>query len=357
MNKEQQIAELERKIEAKQNEWASTDAIQYALKIMMNSFYGCYSNEYFRWFDLRLAAAVTSLGQISILGPMKLLEETWPILPVEYADTDSLFISLKKVIDKRFPDGTDQDAKRKFAKIVCADMIMPVIESYFERMSDGLNAYKNTYEMDFETIADKSIFVGKKRYVMNKVYDDGFECDFPIVKPDLKVKGIEVVRTSTPLFIRDSLKVLLETALLTGSNDECLKNIEKMRVEFKESPFEKVAFPRTANNLNEFTLESKSLPIGVRAALVYNKAILDHGLNVEKISSGNKIRFSYIKEPNVFGGNVIGCPDKMPKQLSELFDIDYELQFEKAAMAPIALIFKALKWNTEKVASLDSFFD
>lgn len=356
MNKAERIKELEHLIELKTNEWASTDAIQYSLKIMLNSFYGVFSNIYFRYFDLRLAAAVTSNGQVSIRGPLKYLEEKIPILNVEYADTDSLFISLKKILDKRFPDGATTDERRQFAKKVSADRIVPILDEYYERMTNALNTYKNTYEMDFETIADNTIFVGKKRYVMNQVFKDGY--DLPLDgKPDLKVRGIEVVRTSTPMFIRDELRNLVERILISNSNDECLKIIETIRAEFKKSPFEKVAFPRTAN-IKDYTLESKSLPIHIRGALTYNRAIKDMDLNVEIIRNGDKVRFCYIKVPNHLGGNIIACPgDKMPEQLLERFEIDYDTQFEKSFLAPVKLIFDALQWNTEQIASLENFFD
>lgn len=358
MKKEQRIIELKQQIEEKEAEYAAVNAVQYALKILLNSFYGVFSNEYFRYFDIRLASAVTCCGQVCIKGPAAYLESKLPQVPTVYSDTDSLFLDMTQVLEDRFDGDYTPPRSREFIKKFNKQIISPLIAEYYDKLSAGLNTFKNTYEMDCEVISDNTLFVGKKRYVMKLVWEvkaGNLDIDG---KPELKIKGIEIVRTSTPGVVRKELKKLIGLLMKTNDNDTCIEFIEDFKQRFRKLNFLDVANPRTVNGLHKYSLGiTKGIPIHVRAAHVYNQALRELNLkNYEPIRESDKIRFAYIKVPNRFGENVIGCKNEMPPEIQEHFEIDFDLQFSKAALAPIQLIFDALEWTTEKTASLSSFF-
>lgn len=344
-----------------ENAYKTADALQYALKIFMNSFYGVFSQENFRYYDIRLASAVTTMGQLSIKGPAYRLEDTLPKLKVEYTDTDSLFIALDPFIKDRFGvdyDKTSTEEKRRFCKEFAGKIINPLIADYYKDQVDILNLYKNTYEMDFEAIADDTIFVGKKRYIMQLVHDDGYDSDLTKQLP-LKKRGVELVRSNTPEYVRDHLLALVNKIFKTKDNNLCISDIDKARADFTKLSFEEVGRPTGVNGLYTHTYGGKSVPIHVRAVHVYNRAIKKLGLkHIPAIQEGAKIKYCYIKTPNIFDNeNVIACENKMPDELKEYIQIDYDTQFKKTFESPASIIFKALGWNIEKIASLESFFD
>jgi DNA polymerase elongation subunit (family B) len=74
------------------------------------------------------------------------------------------------------------------------------------------------------------------------------------------------------------------------------------------------------------------------------------------IQNGEKIKFVYLKKPNIIHENVISFIQEFPKELNLDKYIDYELQFEKAFLEPLRVILDIIGWNVEKTANLESFF-
>ncbi len=344
-----------------ENAFKTADALQYALKIFMNSFYGVFSNTHFRYYDIRLAAAVTTMGQLSIKGPAFMLEDALPGMKVEYIDTDSLFIGLDPFVRGRFGDDYDTTStadKRRFCKEFTTKGLNPLLSDYYQTQVDVLNLFKNTYEMDFEAIAEDTIFVGKKRYIMQLVYDDGYDCDLSKRLP-LKKRGVELVRSNTPQYARTHLENLVNLIFDTQDNNECIAMLEKAKTEFMTLPFEDVGRPTGVNGVNRYQYGEKSVPINVRAVHVYNRALKKLKLkHIPAIQDGTKIKYCYIKTPNIFDNeNVIACENKLPDELRKHIEIDYDTQYKKTFESPASIIFRALDWQIEKIASLESFFD
>jgi len=76
----------------------------------------------------------------------------------------------------------------------------------------------------------------------------------------------------------------------------------------------------------------------------------------QEIQEGEKIKFIYLKQPNIFNNNTLAFLSGIPKQLDAEQYIDYDLQFEKSFIEPLEIILSSINWRTEKVESLDSFF-
>jgi DNA polymerase elongation subunit (family B) len=210
--------------------------------------------------------------------------------------------------------------------------------------------------MEHECLAPVSILVEKKKYVMAQIYKEG---TWYLDKPKMKIKGIEVVRSSTPKVARDKLKRMLELIFETDDNDTLIAFAESFRKEFFKLPFEMVASPRGVSKLDKYNFQSKSIPIQVRASMVFNKALKAYNLQdkYQTITNGSKIKFCYLKVPNWLGSNIIGVVNKLPPELIDKFEIDYTLQFEKAFINPLKKIFSSLNWYFEKEANADGFFE
>ena len=74
------------------------------------------------------------------------------------------------------------------------------------------------------------------------------------------------------------------------------------------------------------------------------------------IGNGEKVKFLYLKKPNIIQENVVSFIQDFPTELGLDKYIDYELQFDKSFVEPLKAILDAIDWNVEKTVNLESFF-
>jgi len=338
--------------------------LQLAKKVTLNSAYGALGNQYFRFFDIRIAEGITTAGQLSIRWIEKKINEYMnKLLKTEgedyviASDTDSIYLNMGPLIKKLYPDTSDTKKVIKFMNKVCDDKIQPFIDESYEELKQYVNAFQQRMEMKRESLADKAIWTAKKRYILNVHDSEGVA----YAKPKLKIMGLEAVKSSTPSACRVKIKEAINI-VMTQTEDDLHKFIEKFRHEFKTLPVEDIAFPRSVNGLKEYSdaahIFKKGTPIHVKGALVYNHLLREMKLNkrYQEIQEGEKIKFIYLKQPNIFNNNTLAFLSGIPKQLDAEQYIDYDLQFEKSFLEPLDIILSSINWQTEKVESLDSFF-
>ena len=211
--------------------------------------------------------------------------------------------------------------------------------------------------MKRENIAERGIWTAKKRYILNVWDSEGVRYD----EPKLKMMGIEAVKSSTPApcraMIKDALKLMMN-----GTEDEVIMFIENARKKFKTLPPEDIAFPRTASNVQKYkahsTIYAKGTPIHIRGALLFNHYVKQKKLNnkYSPIGNGEKVKFLYLKKPNIIQEYVLSFIQDFPHELGLDKYIDYDLQFDKSFVEPLRAILDAIGWNVEKTANLESFF-
>jgi DNA polymerase elongation subunit (family B) len=338
--------------------------LQLAKKVTLNSAYGALGNQYFRFFDIRIAEGITTAGQLSIRWIEKKINEYMnKLLKTEdedyviASDTDSIYLNMGPLIKKLYPDTSDTKKVIKFMNKVCDDKIQPFIDASYEELKEYVNAFQQRMEMKRESLADKAIWTAKKRYILNVHDSEGVV----YAKPKLKIMGLEAVKSSTPSACRVKIKEAINI-VMTQTEDDLHKFIEKFRHEFKTLPVEDIAFPRSVNGLKEYAdaanIFKKGTPIHVKGALVYNHLLREMKLNkrYQEIQEGEKIKFIYLKQPNIYNNNTLAFLSGIPKQLDAEQYIDYDLQFEKSFLEPLDIILSSINWQTEKVESLEDFF-
>ncbi len=338
--------------------------LQLAKKVTLNSAYGALGNQYFRFFDIRIAEGITTAGQLSIRWiENKINEYMNKLLKTDgedyviASDTDSIYLNMGPLIKKLYPDTSDTKKVIKFMNKVCDDKIQPFIDDSYEELKQYVNAFQQRMEMKRESLADKAIWTAKKRYILNVHDSEGVA----YAKPKLKIMGLEAVKSSTPSACRTKIKEAI-TIIMTQTQDDLHKFIETFREDFKKLPIEDIAFPRSVNGLSEYAdaanIFKKGTPIHVKGALVYNHFLRTLKLNkrYQEIQEGEKIKFIYLKQPNIFNNNTLAFISGLPKQLGADQYIDYDLQFEKSFLEPLDIILSSIDWRTEKVNSIDEFF-
>jgi len=336
---------------------------EQGLKICLNSAYGALGNQYFRFFDIRNAEAITLGGQLSIRwienALNKFLNETLKTEDYEYiiaADTDSVYIRLSNLVEQ-VCKGKDTDAIVRFLDKSCDQIITPFIEKKYEELAEYVNAYEQKMVMGREVIADRGVWTAKKRYILNVHNSEGVQ----YAQPKLKIMGIETSRSSTPQVVRDELKKAIKI-IVQGTNDELIELVDDFKEKFMSLGPEVIAFPRGVNNLEKYhdpvCIYKKSCPIAVKGALIFNRLLKRHRLTTEyrEITEGDKIKFVYLKVPNVTGDRVVSFPNALPQEFKLSDHVDYVLHFEKSFLDPLQTILESVGWTHERVASLDDYF-
>ena len=339
--------------------------IQMAKKIALNSAYGALGNAYFRYYKLENAEAITLSGQVSIRWienkmnkRMNKILKTEDVDYVIASDTDSIYLHLGPLVDRVY-EGRKKTNEGivTFLNKICEMEFEPYIDSSYEELATYVNAYDQKMQMKRENIADRGIWTAKKRYILNVWDSEGVRYE----EPKLKIMGIEAVKSSTPAPCRQMIKDALKL-IMSGSEQDVQMFIEDSRKKFRTLPPEEISFPRSASDVVKYrahsTIYAKGTPIHIRGALLYNHYVKQHKLTNKYsfIQNGDKIKFCYLKKPNIIRENIISFIQDFPHEIGLDKYIDYDLQFEKAFLEPLKTILEAIGWNIEKTVNLESFF-
>ena len=339
--------------------------IQMARKIQLNSAYGAIGNQYFRYYNLANAEAITLSGQVSIRwienkmnAYLNKLLKTDDYDYVIASDTDSIYLHLGPLVEKVFEsrEKSDQSILR-FLEKVCDVEFEKYIQNSYEELATYVNAYSQKMVMKRENIANKGIWTAKKRYILNVWNSEGVQ----YAEPKLKMMGIEAVKSSTPMPCRGAIKKALEL-VMTSDESDVQKFISQFRKKFESMPLEDISFPRSCNNLEKFTstkdIYGKGCPIHVRGSLLYNHYVKKHKIQNKFpfIQEGEKIKYLYLRKPNRIGENVISFFQTLPKEFELDGSVDYEVQFDKSFLSPVKVILDAIGWAPEKQVTLEHIF-
>ena len=348
-----------------EKEIARCNNIQMARKIQLNSAYGAIGNQYFRYYKLANAEAITLSGQVAIRwienkmnAYLNKLLKTDEIDYVIASDTDSIYLNMAPLVESVY-GGREKTTQSivSFLDKVCQVEFEKYIEGCYQELAEYVNAYDQKMQMKRENIADRGIWTAKKRYILNVWDSEGVRYE----EPKLKMMGIEAVKSSTPApcrkMIKDGLKLMM-----SGTEEDVINFIDKCREDFKKLPPEEIAFPRTASDVRKYhspsTIYAQKTPIHIRGALLFNHYIKEKKLTnkYSLIANGEKIKFVYLKKPNIIQENIISFIQDFPKELGLDKYIDYELQFEKSFVEPLKSILDSIGWNVEKTVNLELFF-
>tara|TARA_R100000655_G_scaffold94369_3_gene135786 strand:+ start:1 stop:1566 length:1566 start_codon:yes stop_codon:yes gene_type:complete len=348
-----------------EKEIARCNNIQMARKIQLNSAYGAIGNQYFRYYKLANAEAITLSGQVSIRWiENKMNAHINKILKTEgddyviASDTDSIYLNLGPLVEAVYKgrEKTNEGVVT-FLNKICEMEFEPFIEGSYKELASYVSAYDNKMVMKRENIADRGIWTAKKRYILNVWDSEGVRYE----EPKLKMMGIEAVKSSTPAPCRSMIKDALKL-MMNATEDDVIDFIDNCRKEFKTLPPEDIAFPRTASDVRKYsassTIYAKGTPIHIRGALLFNHYVKQKKLTnkYSLIGNGEKVKFLYLKKPNIIQENILSFIQDFPHELGLDKYIDYDLQFEKSFVEPLKAILDAIGWNVEKTVNLELFF-
>ena len=334
-----------------QNEISKYNNIQMARKIALNSAYGAIGNQYFRYYDRKMATAITTAGQLSIRwienkvnGYLNKLLSTTEVDYIIASDTDSIYVRFDELISHINPKNPVD-----FLDKVAREKIEPYITKCYEELAEYVNAYAQKMDMAREVIADRGIWTAKKRYILNVHDSEGVR----YTTPQLKIMGIEAVKSSTPAPCREKIKEALQ--IIINEDEKVLnKFVQEFRKEFMSLDVEDIAYPRSCNNLQKYrnssTIFIKGTPMHIKGALIYNYLLNSEGVGNKypKIQEGDKIKFLELKTPNRLQSNVISFMTRLPKEFDMKGIINYDVMFEKSFVDPLTFILDEINWNVDR---------
>ena len=360
--KKMMIEEQKKGKSADTNKLAQYHNMQINLKIALNSAYGALGNQWFRYYDVRNAEAVSVAGQLSIRWAERAVNQYLnKVLETEdkdyvlASDTDSLYVTMEAMVEK--VGLTDTDKIINFLDTVCDGKIQKVIDDCYGELAEYINAFQQKMVMKREVLADVGIWTGKKHYILNVHNSEGVQYE----EPKLKIMGIEAVKSSTPEHCRNALKKAFKI-VVNGTEDDVIEYIEKFKGQFKSLSAEEVSFPRSVKGLSKYqdsvTVYRKSTPLHVKGSLIYNMMLKKNKLTKKYpiIQEGEKIKYTYLKEPNPSGDSAIAMLTTLPKEFNLEEYIDYDRQFEKSFLDPMKGILEKIGWDYEKKSTIMDFF-
>jgi len=223
---------------------------EQAVKLMLNSIYGAFGNQWFYFFNVDIAETITLQGQDAILYTEKMINKYFQnfwfkdievhnkmgitvnrqiVKPIViYIDTDSCYLSFQEVLETCNWSGTEKDFILKLYEYRLSDFNNKILEKYAKDLNSD-----NFLNFELETIAKNAIWLAKKKYMQNIVWKEPDLHYEPLSK--ISSKGFEIIQSSTPLFARIKLKEVLKFIFSVDKVElsELVSILKKTKREFK----------------------------------------------------------------------------------------------------------------------------
>jgi len=340
---------------------------QYALKILMNSIYGAFANNFFFLSDRDVARSITVTGQSVIKKGSEIIEEFFvkngiekesleKNSPMVYGDTDSCHVSVKRLLEKNNIKLLKKDKTLNSD----AEKVIDNLEKYINEQitfwaKKELNSSSPNLEFKRESICDVAIYIQKKRYVLHVIDEEGVPCD------KTKYTGIEVVRSTMTKQVKEFNKKIIETMIQTRDPSQTNIILEKIYEDFQTKDEKNLSFVVGIKNYEKYSdscnelMTVKGMPVHVKAAYYYNYFLKKQSLlkKHETITSGDKIQYYYVQQPNQFAISVMGFKNRLPDEIKELFPMDKEKQFEKLVLETMRKIFEPVGWEIREPGKMN----
>jgi DNA polymerase elongation subunit (family B) len=282
-----------------------------------------------------------------------------------YGDTDSVYFSAYPIFKPQIDTGEFKWDKDTIVELydTVGDQVNDTFPGYMERAHNCPDSYGRIIAAAREAVCEKGLFISKKRYGLLVYDDEGTRVDTPTSKGKLKVMGLEIKRSDTPVYMQEFLKEILSATLYGATEKEVVTRILEFRQEFKNMPAWEKGTPKRVNNLTKYTKAwNKTGKCGVghvTAAINYNRLREMHSDQYTmEIVDGMKTIVCKLKQ-NPLNMTSIGIPTdekRIPQWYKDL-PFDNDLMEETIITKKISNLLGTLKWDLSRAESKTTFND
>nr|DAT07172.1 MAG TPA: DNA polymerase [Caudoviricetes sp.] len=349
------------------------DMVQYSYKIQINSAYGALGAAFFPAGDTDVAASITATGKATVKKSYEIakqfaVEQGVPRSVAESVpragDTDSGYLSFQEIFDAQGINLTESDGvtitKQAYDKVAeYGEYLNSHIKQWAQ---DVLYSVDPRLKFSREVIADKAMFLRKKRYMIHVLDNEGN------THPKFKCAGLEIKRTNMPADVKVYATKLLENMCVTrdinSTNDILVETYDYIKTLNEEQ----VAEVSNINGYEKYSSQCsglqtvKGMPRHVKSAYLYNYLIKQLGLTskYQQIKDGDKIRVLAVDpKQNKYKISAIAFIGKYPQEFKDIFKIDYEYMFDKHIYGFVERYYEDCGWVARKPGCMikQSLFD
>ena len=305
------------------------DRLQFAVKILMNSFYGVFASSFYRFTHQDIGASITAWARSNIRGVIATLEDEEQ--RVVYGDTDSIFISAP--IDSEVPTRIPQlgEAGRELFEDA-RNKTVEFGQSLAKRFT------KAGAELEFEAALAAMFSHGaKKRYFGQVVWPE----------EDLLIRGYEVRRSDSFVILTNCMTSSFER-ILAGETTQAVEDIRTLiqRVRNRDVAPKNLVISRSCKG--KINRNDGSVDFSVYAnpdGLPYVKAAkqrLARGLN---FTPGMKVGY-LVTDATSSPMSVVDWHEDETGEIQTDFDPEYYAKRIATAMGRITEVFG---WNEKEL--------
>ena len=352
-------------------EIAFWDKRQLVKKINLNSLYGAILNPGCRFFDKRIGQSTTLTGRAiarhmdayineCVTGKYDHLGEA-----VIYGDTDSCYFSAWPVLQKEVEQGRMEWSKETCITLYdsIADQVNESFPTFMEQAFHCPRDMGSLIKCGREMVADRSLFITKKRYAVNIIDLEGKRLDVNGKIGKTKATGLDLKRSDTPKVIQDFLLEILNSLLAGTDKDTIVGKIREFKYKFMERPGWEKGSPKRVNNLTKYAADEAregkaNMPGHVRAALNWNNLRRMNSDNYSmQIVDGMKTIVCKLKS-NALGWTSIGYPtdeQRLPAWFTEL-PFDNDLMEATVVDKKVDNLLGVLEWDLASATNTENTF-
>lgn len=271
-----------------------------------------------------------------------------------------------------------------YSRILDAVLMENLLSNIMQNFANFWNFKENTLFLKREKCINSAIVTTKKKYVCLIESNE----DVKYAVPEFSTTGIEIIRSSTLPFAREHIKELVLELLKNPTKHEIQEkylNIKKQFYEFvKSKDIYSISIPsgvgsnpptlirRTISKEDLKILDENKTPYifieditsrkemwnkldwRMRSAAIWNFLLEDESentalsaLTLEPIYEGSKAKFLKVL-PNKYGvSSVAYSGETCPKELLNIFQVDWDEQWQAGFSTVMSRLFKAIGWGED----------
>ena len=279
-----------------------------------------------------------------------------------YGDTDSLYVSFSPVMKSCGFKGDELDFILHLDRVIIKNIFNRYLDEYAERFG-----VKNLHDFELETINRSALHIQKKHYINNVVYEDGiFYENLSYFYP----KGVEIVKSSTPPFVRENIYEFLKYIFSNPDNiniRKVLTIVKELKKQFIMADIEAISMTSSCSNYQTKVIDDVTDVVTVKGAHFSIKAAALHNYLLNKNSEykikydmirGGRIKYYYCNHPknNVFAYMRSFHPYEIIEK--EGVKIDYDQQFDVTVLSIVNRFLEPIGLPTinKRLSVLNSIF-